>query len=342
MFRVGITRDIIGVDGRPVFELDELGETPGIETTVVPDSAELDPQDVAKLDAIVLYKPRVSAATLAGSARLALVARLGVGVDNVDIGACTGTGVFVTTTPDGVQRPMAAGAMAFLLSLAHRLPEMDRHMRDGGFDQFGHEGLGLDGRTLGIIGLGNIGQELARLAERFGPRILATDPFVKSPPDGVELVPLEELLAASDFVVVAAPLLPETRHLLNAERLALLRPTAYLVNISRGPLVDQRALTTLLAEGRIAGAALDVFEQEPIDADDPLLALENVILSPHGLGMTSEIYRRSGHSVVRSILAVARGEVPALALNPQAAEHPGLRERLAANAAAVADPSAGL
>lgn len=334
MFRVGITRDVIGANGRPVFQLDELEATPGIETAVVRDPDELALGDVAELDALVLYKPRVSAATLAGSQRLALVARLGVGVDNVDIGACTEAGVLVTTTPDGVQRPMAAGAMAFLLSLAHRLPEMDRHVRSGGWDQFAHEGLGLDGRILGIIGLGNIGRELARLAERFGPRILAADPYATNPVGGVELVSLEELLQASDFVVVAAPLLPETRHLLNAERLALLRSSAYLVNISRGPLVDQHALTELLAERKIAGAALDVFEQEPIAADDSLLSLENVILSPHGVGITGEIFRRSGQSVVRSILAVARGEVPTLALNRQAAERPVLRARLASHAAA--------
>ncbi len=327
-FRVGITRDVLGADGRPVFDLDALGQTPGVETALVANVEELGPQDVAGLDALVLFKPRVSAATIAGPGQLVLVARLGVGVDNVDVDACTAGGVVVTTTPDGVRRPMAAGAMAFLLALAHRLPEMDRHVRAGGWERFSHVGAGLDGRTLGIVGLGNIGRDIARLVAPFQVHVQAADPYVVEPVEGVELVSLDQLLATSDFVVVAAPQTPETRHLLDAERLALLRPTAYLVNISRGSIVDQRALTELLAARRIAGAALDVFEQEPLDADDPLLTLDNVILAPHAVGLTDEMFRRSGRSVTRSVLAVARGEIPELVLDRRALDHPRVRARL--------------
>jgi D-3-phosphoglycerate dehydrogenase len=230
---------------------------------------------------------------------------------------------------------MAAGAMAFLLALAHRLPELDRHIRDGGWNRFEHPGTGLVGRTLGIVGLGNIGRDLAGLAAPFGLRIVAADPYLTGSVGGVEIIALDELLAIADFVVVAAPLTPETRHLLDARRLALLRPTAYLVNISRGPLVDQQALTALLAEGRIAGAALDVFEQEPIEPSDPLLRLDNVILAPHAVGLTDELLRLSGRSVSESVLAVARGELPEHVLVPRALEQTSTRERLAALAAAA-------
>jgi D-3-phosphoglycerate dehydrogenase len=191
------------------------------------------------------------------------------------------------------------------------------------------------GRTLGIVGLGNIGRDLAGLASPFGLRIVAADPYVSGRIDGVEIVALDELLAIADFVVVAAPLTPETRHLLDARRLALLRPSAYLINIARGPIVDQQALAALLAERRIAGAALDVFEQEPIESSDPLLGLDNVILSPHAVGLTDELLRLSGRSVSESVLAVARGEIPEHVLEPRALERPSTRERLAALAAAA-------
>jgi D-3-phosphoglycerate dehydrogenase len=335
MFRVGVTRDIVRADGSFAFDLDAVRENPGIETVLVAAPPELGASDIADLDALVLFRPHVSAATLEGVERLLLIARLGVGVDRVDVEACTGRGILVTTTPDGVRRPMAAGAMAFLLALAHRLPELDRHLRDGGWNRFEQPGTGLMGRTLGIVGLGNIGRDLAGLASPFGLRIVAADPYVSGRIDGVEIVALDELLAIADFVVVAAPLTPETRHLLDARRLALLRPSAYLINIARGPIVDQQALAALLAERRIAGAALDVFEQEPIESSDPLLGLDNVILSPHAVGLTDELLRLSGRSVSESVLAVARGEIPEHVLEPRALERPSTRERLAALAAAA-------
>jgi phosphoglycerate dehydrogenase-like enzyme len=232
--------------------------------------------------------------------------------------------VLVTITPDGVRRPMAAGAMAFVLALAHRLHEMDRHVRAGGWDRFAHVGVGLDGRVLGLIGLGNVGRELAGLAAPFGLEIVAADPAPRDVPAGVRLVELDELLAGADVVVIACPLTAETHHLLDARRLALLRPSALLVNVARGPIVDQTALAEALAEGRLAGAALDVFEQEPITADDPLLRLDNVLLAPHAVGLTDEIFRLTGASVARAVEAVASGRVPAHLVNPEALAHPRL------------------
>jgi len=319
VFRVGVTSDIVGEDGRLVYDLSLLDGRPGEVAwgVIVGHGDELTPEDVAPYDAIVLFHPRVSRSTLAGEQVPRLIARLGVGVDNIDVPACTERGVLVTTTPDSVRRPLASGIMAFVLALAHRLPEMDRHMREGGFDRFAHVGLGLRGRALGIVGVGNVGRDVVELARPFGLRILAADPYADpaSLPAGVELTTLEDLLSSVDFVVVLCPLTEETRGLIDAARLAVMHPDAFLINVARGPIVDQAALTETLRERRIAGAALDVFEHEPLAPDDPLRSLDNVILSPHGLALTDELFREGGASVSRSVLAVAAGEVPEFTLN---------------------------
>jgi D-3-phosphoglycerate dehydrogenase len=313
-----VTEDVRGADGRPVYDLSLLDERSDVDWEWMRGEGELEPSDLAPYDAIVLFHPHVTAASLRGAERLRLVARLGVGVDNIDVAACTASGVLVTVTPDSVRRPMASGGMAFVLALAHRLTEMDRHVRSGGWDRFAHVGMGLDGRTLGIVGLGNVGRELALLAGPFGLRILAADPFVTEPPAGIELRPLDALLAEADFVVVTCPLTEETYHLLDAERLALMKPSAYLVNIARGPIVDGAALADALASGGLAGAALDVFEPEPVRPDDQLLGLDNVILTPHAIGLTDELFRLGGQSACQAVLAVAEGRLPEFPLNPAA------------------------
>lgn len=316
-FFVGVSADAGGAEGRPLFDFDLLDDA-AVQWEWMPGEGELAPVEVAPYDALILFGRRVTEATLVGVDRLRLVARLGVGVDSVDVEACTRAGVLVTITPDGVRRPMAAGAMAFVLSLAHRLPEMDRHVRRGGWERFLHIGLGLEGRTLGIVGLGNVGHELATLAAPFGLRIIATDPFVTETRSDVELRTLDELLGASDFVVVTCPLTDATRKLIGAAQLARMKPTAYLVNVARGPIVVEAALVEALREGVIAGAALDVFDPEPVRTDSALLSLENVILAPHAVGLTDELFRLSGRSVSRAAIAIRDGRTPEWAINPEA------------------------
>jgi phosphoglycerate dehydrogenase-like enzyme len=325
MFQVGVTRDVVRPDGTTVYDLSALG-APGVQLDELPEHArDLTAEHLAGFDAVLLFSPRVNAAALSGDDRPLLLARIGVGYDNVDVAACTERGVLLTITPDAIRRPMAQGAMAFVLALAHRLPELDRHVRQGGWNRFAHIGMGLEGKTLGLVGLGNVGRDLVGLALPFGLRILACDPYASDAPAGVELAPLEQVLAEADFVVIACPLNDETRHLIDAERLALMRPEAYLVNIARGGIVDQPALVAALAERQIAGAALDVFEQEPIAVDDPLLAFENVIVSPHGIGLLDHTFRVGGQSACEAVLAVAAGRVPRHVVNPAALEHPRLR-----------------
>ncbi len=327
-FRVGVTRDFLKPDGSLGFGdvgLELLDQAGLPWDFLAEDTRELRTDQVRDHDALLVLAPRVTAATLAGADRLRLVARFGVGYDSVDVEACTRAGVLLTITPDGVRRPVAAAALTFLLALTHRLLTKDRLTRTGRWqDRLEHMGLGVTGRTLGVIGLGNIGRELFALARPLGMKHLAFDPYVQTTdvPSDVRLVPLETLLGQSDYVCVCCALTPQTRHLLNAERLALMKRTAFLINVARGPIVDQAALTQALAERRIEGAGLDVFEQEPVDPNDPILKLDNVILAPHALCWTDECFRGIGRSACQSIVDVARGRTPRYVVNPIAFKHP--------------------
>lgn len=331
MFRVGLTRDFLKADGSlafPEIGLDLLAAA-GISWDFLPS---LDPEirsdQARECDGLLVLAPKVAAATLSETGRLKVVARFGVGYDNVDVPACTRAGVLLTITPDGVRRPVAVAAITLLLALSHKLLIKDRLTRDGRWaEKLNYVGQGVTGRTLGILGLGNIGAEVARLARPLDLRLLAHDPWARpeaAAAAGAELVPLESLLRQSDYVCVCCALTDETRHLLNAERLALMKPTAYLINVARGPIVDQAALTRALRAGRLQGAGLDVFEKEPIDPDDPLLRLDNVILAPHALCWTDECFRLNGHSAVTSLIDVARGIVPLHAVNREALKSPRL------------------
>lgn len=336
-FRLGITRDFLKPDGSLGFGdigLDVLAEDPRIEHEFLPDYGSVLPAEAAKhFDALLVLAPKVTAAMLDGSDRLALVARFGVGYDNVDVAACTRNNVLLTITPAGVRRPVAVSALALMLALSHKLLAKDRMTREGRWhEKLNEMGVGLTGRTLGLIGLGNIGREILRVASPLEMRTVAFDPFV-SPESaracGVELLGLEELLEQSDFVCICCALTPDTHHLVNRERLARMKPTAFLINVARGPIVDQQALTAVLRERRIAGAALDVFEKEPIDPDDPLLKLDNVILSPHAICWTDELFRGNGQAACRSILDVASGRVPQDVVNRDVLGQTTLRQKLA-------------
>lgn len=334
--RVGLTGDFLKADGSLGFGdigLDVLSEDPRIQYEFLPPCGAEVPRELADdFDALLVLAPRVSAATLEGCRNLALIARFGVGYDNVDVAACTRNDVLLTITPSGVRRPVAVSALTLMLAIAHQLLIKDRLTREGRWhDKMNHMGVGLTGRTLGLIGLGNIGREILRVSAPLEMRNIAFDPFVTpeaARSSGVELMDLDQLLDQSDFVCVCCALTPETRHLLDASRLARMKPSAFLINVARGPIVDQAALTDLLRQRRIAGAALDVFEQEPIDLADPLLQLDNVIVSPHAICWTDELFRGNGMSACRSILDVAAGRVPQDVVNRDVIERSGFRQKL--------------
>jgi phosphoglycerate dehydrogenase-like enzyme len=232
-----------------------------------------------------------------------------------------------------VRRPVAEGIVTLLLGLTHHLTQLDTLVRSGRWhEKARYTGIGLAGRTLGSIGVGNIGAELFRLIRPFGlGRLLAYDPYVPAGSYaelGVEQVSLDTLLEASDFVCINCPLTPQTRHLIGEPELRRMRPTAFLINTARGPIVDQAALTHALQAGWIAGAGLDVFEQEPVPADDPLLQLDNVILAPHGIAWTDAMVRGNSVEACENVLAVFKGEVPRNIVNRAVVERPGFEAKL--------------
>jgi D-3-phosphoglycerate dehydrogenase len=329
MFRVGVTRDFLRSDGTLGFGdigLDLFAGT-GASWEFLPSAgSEVAPEHARDYDGLLVLAPRVTPRTLAGIGRLRVVARFGVGYDNVDVPTCTRAGVLLTITPDGVRRPVAVAALTFLLALSHKLVIKDRLTRAGRWaEKLEHTGQGVTGRTLGIVGLGNIGRELAALAEPLGLRVIAHDPWAVPTAAGTPLVPLDDLLRQADYVCLCCALTSDTHHLINTERLALMKPTAYLINVARGPVVDQAALCQALAAWRIQGAALDVFEQEPVAPDDPILGLDNVILAPHAVCWTDECFRLNGASAVASLLDVGRGVVPKNVVNREALAHERLR-----------------
>ncbi len=331
MFRVGVTTDFLRPDGTSGFGdigLDRLGAA-GLEWEFLGGrEAELPPEAARDYDGLLVLGPRVSATTLAGVGRLKVVARFGVGYDNVDVPACTAAGVALTITPEGVRRPVAVAALTLILALSHKLLIKDRLTRAGRWaEKLDHHGRGVTGRTLGLVGLGNIGRELAGLARALGMEVVAADPAATpagAAEAGALLLPLDELLRQSDYVCICCALTDATRHLIDAEALAKMGPSAYLINVARGPIVDQAALTEALRSGAIAGAGLDVFEREPVDPDDPILAMENVIVAPHALCWTDECFGLNGRSAVGALIDVAEGRRPSHVVNLDALARPRL------------------
>lgn len=334
-FRVRVTRDFLGPDGNLNFDIgvDLVRQHPEIEWSFLPeDTPELRSEHARGCDALLVLAPRVTANALEHNDDLAVIARFGVGYDSVDVDACTRQGVAVTITPDGVRRPVAVAAITYVLALSQRLLVKDRLVREGRWsERLAHLGTGLVGRVLGLIGLGNIGQEICRLARPFDLRLVAYDPYIDrgtAASVGASLMPLDDMMRTADLVCVCAALTQETHHLIDAERLALMKPTAYLINVARGPIVDQEALTAALEARRIAGAGLDVFEQEPPPLHDRVLALDNVILTPHAICWTDECFAGIGRSAWTSILDVAAGRPPQFVANRDVLASPRFQERL--------------
>jgi len=338
-FRVGLTRDILDSRGEPAFGRKALSVLDGAAhvewdylSDVVP---HLTPEHAAQYDAVYVNIARVPAAAVARpDCRLRVVARHGVGYDSVDVAAMTEAGILVTNTPSPMPRPVATIALTFILALAGKLMLKDKLTRTGRWNErMDNMGLGLTGRTLGVIGAGRIGKELLRMARTFDLKLIAADPNV----DTVELgyvgarkVDMDTLLATADFVVVACLLDPSTRHLVGAPQLAKMRPDAYFINVARGPIVDEPALIAALQAGKIAGAAVDVFEQEPVDPANPLLAMENVIVTPHSLCWTDECFHNMASTGLASIVDALAGKRPQFVVNPAVLDHPRVRAWLKA------------
>ncbi|MGB4137521.1 MAG: NAD(P)-dependent oxidoreductase [Microbacterium sp.] len=326
---VGLTADGADASGETVFGdigLDRLVDA-GLEWRLLPEipaHGPVDPEALAGVDAVVSFGHIPFDAELVRAVpRLRHIARFGAGYDGIDPHDLAAEGVILTNAPGAVRKPMALSAVTLVLACAHRLVENHMVTSTGRWAQERgkHRGIGVDGRTVGIIGLGSVGGLVAEHLQALGMTVIAADrPSAREAARAlsIELVDLHALAQRSDFVVITAALTPQNHHLVDADFIAAMRPTAYLVNVARGGLVDQAALTAALQEGRIAGAAVDVYEPEPPAADEPLLRLPQVIATPHALCWTADFTRDVSASVIGSLITAARGEIPDTALAREA------------------------
>jgi D-3-phosphoglycerate dehydrogenase len=283
------------------------GESPATLRDLIPDYDAL----------VVRSETRVDARLIEAGTRLKVIGRAGAGVDNIDVDAATRRGILVINAPSGNTVAAAEHTMAMMLALARHVPQADQAVKAGHWERSRFVGTELRDKVLGIVGLGNIGSEVARRAQAFGMHVIAADRVVSEDRAAqlrVRLQPLDEVLSQADFVSLHVPLTPETRHLIDARALARLKPSARLINVARGGVVDETALFEALSGDRLAGAALDVFEREP-PGENPLLRLPQVITTPHLGASTEEAQITVAVDVADQIVTVLEGGQPRFALN---------------------------
>ncbi len=336
-FLVGITPDFYADNDAAIEDLlaEDLGQIAGLDyrRMSVASANTASPEELQPFDAILCLNTRITAESLTGVDRLAIVARWGIGCDNLNVEALSRASVAVTTTPDAVRRPTAESILTLILALAKNVIQQDRLVRAGGWrKELARPGVDLRGRVLGSIGCGNVGREMFQLAHGFGFRcLLAYDPY-RSQSEvvdlGVELVDLDTLCRESDFLTINAPLTAETKGMLGSRQFRLMKQASYLINTSRAQIASHSALVQALKDGRIAGAALDVFPEEPPPLDDPILKCENVILIPQSLAWTGDMREGAGKEACRHILSVGRGEVPSAVVNRDIVENEAFHAKL--------------
>ncbi len=300
-----------------------------------PQTAAVHPEDLRNADMLLMLGQYLPDASIAPAAeRLTVVARAGVGVDKIDIDALTRHGVLLFNVPDALTEGTAAGALALMLAAARNMVAQDRLTREGRWDdRQHHRGREIYGKTLGVIGPGRIGGELIRICQPFRMRVLAYSPRLtpeRAQRLGAEAASLDRLLSESHFVTVCAPLTDETRGLIGTREFALMRRDATFVNVGRGPIVDQAALTLALKERRIAAAGIDVFETQPVPKGEPLTLLDNVVLTPHAVCDTYELRRDVLAVIAAELRDFARGKMPATVVNPEVLDTPAFQAKRAA------------
>jgi phosphoglycerate dehydrogenase-like enzyme len=350
-FRLTLTGDFLNEAGRPAYGdtgLSLLAAHPHIRYQFLTDQApqpndrsywqrfyvlEVRPEHIRHTDGLIVLRPWVKRSAFAGGAGdLFVIGRSGAGYDKIDLDACTDNDVAVFNAPLALNYSTASSALLFMLALAKRLPEQERITRQGRWElQAACMGSEIQGRTLGVVGLGHSGRELVRLVAPFNMRVLAYSPHAdpaQAAALGVRLVSLDELLAEADFVSLHSRLTEATRRLIGAPQLARMKPTAYFINVARGELVDQQALLAALRDRRIAGAGLDVFDVEPLPLHDPLLQLDNVIVTPHWSASTTDVWKATGEAMAQGMICAARGQVPDNIVNRDVLVRPGFRAKI--------------
>jgi D-3-phosphoglycerate dehydrogenase len=299
--------------------LEPLYEAPGV-TVRFDETGPLEERLRGVDAAIVGENDLITGGTIPDDGRLRIVGRLGSGFDNYDLEACTDHGVVATHAPQGPTESVAQGTLGMLIACAHNFVRYNRLVREQGFEgRFANIGVELKGKTVGIVGMGRIGREVREKLRPFDLDVLAYDPYAEASelPADTTLVDLDELLASSDFVTLHVPLTDETRGMLTADSFRRMKESAYLINTTRGGLYEDETLARAIREGWIAGAAIDVFENEPDVGGNPLFELEDCLFTPHISGVTIDSLTRIGNILAECVLAVHRGELPDNVLNPE-------------------------
>jgi phosphoglycerate dehydrogenase-like enzyme len=330
-FRVALSADFYEAAGALRYEdigLDLLRDLPGLELTRFAEHRPvIEPQQFAGINGAIVLAPRVSAESLLQSDDLLAIGRFGVGYDSVDVAACTNAGVLLFITAGAVDHSVAEATVGWMLALSHHLRTKDNLVRAGEWDARSRfMGTELRQRTLGLIGFGGIARAVVKLLRGFDMAPpLVFDPFVSDQDAfhaGAHKVALDELLAQSDYVSLHCPLNEQTRNLLGGRELALMKPTAYLLNTARGGIVNEDALYEALKDHRFAGAALDCFENEPFTAPPRWAELNNVLLAPHSIAWTQELFRDIGRCACQGMIDLASGRKPKGVVNPDVFDQP--------------------
>ena len=335
-FRIALSGDLSDSEGKPRYRdigLSVFDDTPNISVAPLAEHrADVWPEQLAGFNAAIVLTPRVTAKSLASSTDLLAIARFGVGYDSVDVPACTAADVLLLIAAGAVDRSVAEATIGWMLALTHHVRTKDKLVRETRWDDRSrYMGTELRDRTLGVIGYGGIGRALVKLLGSFGMKQpLIFDPFLSASAiaeSGARSVALEELLSHADFVSIHCPLTEQTRNLISVPELGLMKRSAYLLNTARGGIVDEEALHRALSEGRIAGAAIDCFVNEPLTTPSRFASFDNVLLAPHCIAWTDELFRDIGRSVCKGLLDLTQGQRPNGVVNPQVFDRPGFQAK---------------
>ncbi len=337
MFKIGLTRDFLTPDGKLTYRdigLDILENAEGVEYEFLKENrSPVTPDMLMGYNAIISLAPAYNTESFKGVHDLQAICRFGVGYDMVDIKACSDANVIVTITRGAVNYSVAEAIISLMLALSHRVFEKNKLIRNGNWSQrSNYMGSELRRRTLGIVGIGGIGGKLVEMLKTFdmNPPI-AFDPYAdkdKAAVLGVQLVDLNTLMRNSDFVSINCPLTEETRNLINEDELSLLRKDAFIINTARGGIINEEALIRILTSRSIAGYATDVFASEPPADDEPLYKLDNVILSPHCIAWTHELFQEIGRRACQQVVKIAHGEIPEDVVNRDILDNKVFRDKM--------------
>ena len=333
-FRIALTADFFGPDGSTNYPDIGLSTFDARDRIAWSKFAEhrpsIGPDQIGDANGVVVLTPSVTADSVSSSENLLAIGRFGVGYDAVDVAACTRADVAVFITAGAVDRSVAEATIGWMIALTHQMRMKDRLVREGRWDDRSRfMGRELRDRTFGAVGFGGIGRAAVGLLRGFGMRPpLVFDPFLDPrTAEGIRPVSLDELLTEADFVSIHCPLTEQTRGLIGRRELALMKPDAYLINTARGGIVDEDALFETLSEGRIAGAALDCFAEEPVVRPHRFGTLDNVLLAPHCIAWTDELFRDIGRAVCGGMVDLSVGKVPRGVVNPEVFDRPVFREK---------------